>query len=86
MDRGLVTLIGMSIAYVASFVGWAPARDPAMLAVVVIDEPQGSGYHGGTVAAPVFANLARDVLRHLQVAPRRPEGPARPERGDPDES
>ena len=57
--------------HVASFVGWAPARDPAILVLVVLDEPQGA-FHGGEVAAPVFAAVARDVLRYLQVPPELP--------------
>jgi len=57
---------------VASFVGWAPAEAPAFVAVIVLDEPQGASYHGGTAAAPAFAGLARDVLRYLQVAPETP--------------
>jgi stage V sporulation protein D (sporulation-specific penicillin-binding protein) len=55
--------------HVASFVGWAPARDPAFVALVVLDAPEGS-YHGGQVAAPAFASLARDVLRYLEIPPR----------------
>jgi cell division protein FtsI/penicillin-binding protein 2 len=54
--------------YVASFVGWAPARDPAFVALVVLDEPK-SPYYGGTAAAPAFAGLARDLLRYLEVPP-----------------
>jgi cell division protein FtsI (penicillin-binding protein 3) len=56
--------------YVASFVGWAPARDPAFVALVVLDEPR-SPYYGGTAAAPAFAALARDVLRYLGIPPER---------------
>ena len=54
--------------YVASFVGWAPATDPAFLALVILDEPQGA-HHGGEVAAPVFSAIGRDVLRYLRVRP-----------------
>ena len=56
--------------YVASFVGWAPARDPAIVALVVLDEPK-SPYYGGTAAAPAFSALARDVLRYLGIPPER---------------
>lgn len=56
-------------AHVASFVGWAPARDPAILVLVVLDHPKGASYHGGDVAAPVFAAVARDALRLLRVPP-----------------
>jgi cell division protein FtsI (penicillin-binding protein 3) len=55
-------------AHVASFVGWIPAENPAFLILVVLDEPQGA-YHGGDIAAPVFAATARDVLRYLCVPP-----------------
>ncbi|MCA1555625.1 MAG: penicillin-binding protein 2, partial [Acidobacteria bacterium] len=54
--------------YVASFVGFAPVENPAVVIVVVIDEPGGS-YYGGTVAAPVFQEIAGNVLPYLDVAP-----------------
>ena len=46
--------------FIASFAGYAPTAHPAIVAVVVIDDPQG-GYHGGDVAAPVFAASARSA-------------------------
>ena len=46
-------------SYMPSFVGFAPADHPAMVGVVTIDEPHGCAYHGGQVAAPVFAAIAR---------------------------
>lgn len=55
--------------YVASFMGFAPADDPRVAILVVIDEPQGGSYYGGQIAAPIFKNLARDVLRYLNVTP-----------------
>uniref|UniRef100_A0A832I2P1 PASTA domain-containing protein n=1 Tax=Eiseniibacteriota bacterium TaxID=2212470 RepID=A0A832I2P1_UNCEI len=57
--------------YVASFVGFAPADDPRLVGVVVIDEPRGRRYFGGEVAAPVF----REVMRDLQRLPRGPFAP-----------
>jgi cell division protein FtsI (penicillin-binding protein 3) len=54
--------------YVASFVGFAPVENPAVVIIVVIDEPAGS-YYGGTVAAPVFRDIAESVLPYLDVAP-----------------
>jgi cell division protein FtsI/penicillin-binding protein 2 len=54
--------------YVASFVGFAPVNDPAVVIVVEINEPGGS-YHGGEVAAPVFREIAEQVLPDLGVAP-----------------
>jgi cell division protein FtsI (penicillin-binding protein 3) len=57
---------------VGSFVGFVPADDPKLVALVLVDEPEGSVY-GGIVAAPAFRNIARGALRHLAVAPQKPE-------------
>ncbi|HWP59637.1 MAG TPA: penicillin-binding transpeptidase domain-containing protein [Candidatus Acidoferrales bacterium] len=57
---------------IASFIGFVPADKPAIVALVVIDEPEGSVY-GGVVAAPAFQNIARGALRRLGVVPDRPE-------------
>jgi len=54
--------------HVASFVGFAPVNNPAVVIVVVIDEPVGA-YHGGDVAAPVFRQIAEQVLPELGVMP-----------------
>jgi cell division protein FtsI (penicillin-binding protein 3) len=54
--------------YVASFVGFTPVSSPRFAILVALDEPQ-DGYHGGEVAAPVFARIARQVLEYLLVAP-----------------
>jgi cell division protein FtsI (penicillin-binding protein 3) len=54
--------------FVGSFVGFAPVENPAVVIVVVVDEPVGS-YHGGDVAAPVFREIAEGVLPDLNVAP-----------------
>ncbi len=54
--------------YVGSFVGFAPVANPAVVIIVVIDEPIGA-YHGGDVAAPVFREIAEQVLLYLEVAP-----------------
>lgn len=67
--------------YIASFAGFVPARRPALVALVVLDEPQPPLYHGGQVAAPAFAAMAEPILLYLGVPPDR----ARPERW-PDES
>ena len=50
--------------YYGSFVGFAPADDPRLAAVVVIDEPR-PYYFGGTVAAPVFQEVIENTLRYL---------------------
>ena len=44
--------------YVASFIGFAPAQDPRLLAAVIVDQPQGDIY-GGSVAAPAFGEDRR---------------------------
>jgi cell division protein FtsI (penicillin-binding protein 3) len=54
--------------HIASFVGFAPVNNPAVVIIVVIDEPGGS-YHGGDVAAPVFREIAEQVLPELDVIP-----------------
>jgi cell division protein FtsI/penicillin-binding protein 2 len=54
--------------YVASFVGFAPLENPAAVIIVVIDEAVGL-HQGGQVAAPVFAEIANQVLPYLDVAP-----------------
>jgi stage V sporulation protein D (sporulation-specific penicillin-binding protein) len=52
----------------ASFVGFVPSRNPALAMVVVIDSAKGiNGDHGGTVAAPIFKNIAEPALRYLGV-------------------
>jgi cell division protein FtsI (penicillin-binding protein 3) len=55
--------------YVASFVGFVPAGKPRLTILVVLDEPRGSMYHGGDIAAPVFKRIAVPALRHLGVPP-----------------
>lgn len=52
--------------YVSSFVGFVPAEEPRIVAIVVIGEPKG-GYYGGTVAAPVFRELAEATLAYMRV-------------------
>jgi cell division protein FtsI (penicillin-binding protein 3) len=55
--------------YVSIFAGLAPASDPRLAAVVVIDEPHGDLYYGSDVAAPVFADVMSESLRLLAVPP-----------------
>jgi cell division protein FtsI (penicillin-binding protein 3) len=59
-----------SDAYVASFVGFAPASSARVVIAVMIDEPRAGRYYGGDVAAPVFSQVAAGALRALQVAPQ----------------
>jgi cell division protein FtsI (penicillin-binding protein 3) len=57
-----------STKFVGSFVGFAPVSNPQVAIIVVIDEPAGA-YHGGDVAAPVFREVAEQVLPALNVMP-----------------
>ncbi len=59
----------------AIFGGFAPATAPRIVVVVMIDEPQGAAYHGGDIAAPVFANIVSGALRVLAVPPDAPPAP-----------
>jgi cell division protein FtsI (penicillin-binding protein 3) len=54
--------------YIASFIGFAPAQNPQLLAAVIVDQPQGEIY-GGSVAAPAFGQIASFALPYLGVAP-----------------
>ena len=56
-------------AYVASFIGFAPASDPKLLCAVVVDEPQSGSIYGGTVAAPAFGQIMSFALPYLDIAP-----------------
>jgi cell division protein FtsI (penicillin-binding protein 3) len=55
--------------YFSVFAGLAPASDPQLAAVVVIDEPTGDLYSGGEVAAPVFSSVMSESLRLLSIPP-----------------
>jgi cell division protein FtsI (penicillin-binding protein 3) len=55
--------------YLSIFAGLAPASDPRLAAVVIIDEPHGDLYYGSDVAAPVFAEVMTEALRLLAVPP-----------------
>ncbi len=56
-------------AYVASFVGFAPASDPKLLCAVIIDEPQTGSIYGGVVAAPAFGQIMEFALPYLGIGP-----------------
>ena len=55
--------------YFSIFAGLAPASDPRLAAVIVINEPTGDQYYGGEVAAPVFSEVMTESLRLLAIAP-----------------
>lgn len=70
---GTVHKIGVSgyadNRYRSIFAGFAPASDPRIVTVVVVDDPAGTRYHGGEVAAPVFARVVGGAMRLLNIAP-----------------
>lgn len=55
--------------YISSFIGFAPADDPQVLAMCIINNPQGI-YYGGTIAAPVVQEIFENILPYLGVAQR----------------
>ncbi|KOO02443.1 penicillin-binding transpeptidase domain-containing protein [Vibrio nereis] len=60
---------GYGDEYFAYTAGVAPASDPRVALVVVVNEPQGDNYYGGSVAAPVFAEILKGTLQIMNVAP-----------------
>ncbi len=57
--------------YVASFIGFAPADDPQVVCLVILDQPgEGRNYYGGTIAAPVVKNILEETLQYLNVEPQ----------------
>lgn len=52
--------------YISSFIGFAPAADPQVIALITIDEPQGV-YYGGTIAAPVISDIFMNILPYLGI-------------------
>lgn len=56
-------------AYVASFVGFAPANNPKLLCAVIVDEPQSGSIYGGAVAAPAFGQIMEFALPYLNISP-----------------
>jgi cell division protein FtsI (penicillin-binding protein 3) len=55
--------------YLSLFAGMAPASNPRLAMVVLIDEPNGDQYYGGAVAAPVFGHVMGGALRLMNIAP-----------------
>jgi len=52
---------------IASMVGFAPANDPQIAILVLLDEPEGGQYFGGVIAGPLMGNLMEDILPYLGV-------------------
>jgi len=65
-----------SAKYVSSFIGMAPAENPAVTIAVVIDEPKAGGRGGGLAAGPVFREIAEMVLPELKIRPDAGEIPS----------
>ncbi|HOJ76807.1 MAG TPA: penicillin-binding transpeptidase domain-containing protein [Bacillota bacterium] len=61
---------GYSSLRIASFVGFAPADNPQLLTLVILDEPGSAIKYGGVIAAPVVGNIFKDALRYLGVSPQ----------------
>lgn len=60
---------GYSDEYITYTAGVAPVSDPRIAFVVVVNEPQGDDYYGGSVASPVFSEIMKGALQILNVAP-----------------
>ena len=57
--------------YIASFIGFAPADDPKVACLVILDQPaDGMPYYGGVIAAPVVKNILEETLQYLGVEPK----------------
>jgi cell division protein FtsI (penicillin-binding protein 3) len=70
--------------HVASFAGIAPVNNPLIAVAVVIDTPKGASYYGAQVSAPVFAEVAQQVLEYLGVPHdidiKQPKTPSKPQK------
>ncbi len=62
-------LASNSSYYIGSFCGFAPADDPEITVLIIIDEPKSGHYTGGTTAAPVAAEVIEKTLQYLNVEP-----------------
>ncbi len=56
--------------YIASFCGVAPINDPEIALLVILDEPHGDAYYGGTIAAPVGGQIMAEILPYLGIEPQ----------------
>lgn len=61
---------GYGTRYISSFVGFAPAENPAVVVLVMVDEPSSGGYYAATVAAPAFNRIMQKTLYYLHVTPK----------------
>lgn len=58
-----------SSKYISSFIGIAPLDNPSVVIAVVLDEPKGGARDGGQVSAPIFRNIAEQILPEMNVVP-----------------
>ena len=56
--------------YIASFTGFAPADDPQIACLVLLDEPRGGQYYGGVIAAPVCGRILEEILAYKNLEPQ----------------
>ena len=61
---------GESRIYISSFCGVAPMNDPEVAILVMLDEPTGKDYYGGTIAAPVGGQIFAEILPYLGFEPQ----------------
>ncbi len=54
--------------YIASFIGYGPVEDPQFVALIVIDDPEGT-FYGGQIAAPVFQEIMTQLVRYYKISP-----------------
>ena len=59
---------------IASFVGFAPANEPELVCLVMFDEPQSANKYGGTIAAPICAEIIADSLEYMGIAKQYADG------------
>jgi cell division protein FtsI (penicillin-binding protein 3) len=62
-----VTHLYSKTMHIASFAGFAPVNNPVISVAVIMDNPKGASYYGTAVSAPVFAEVAQQVLEYLNV-------------------
>jgi cell division protein FtsI (penicillin-binding protein 3) len=79
-----VTHLYSKTMHVASFAGIAPINNPVIAVAVIMDNPKGGSYYGAEVSAPVFAEVAQQVLEYLNIPHdvdiRQPKAPSKPEK------
>lgn len=59
-----------SSKYISSFIGYAPANDPRICVLVILNEPKNGAYYGGTVAAPIVREIIKKVFYYLKIEPQ----------------